>query len=29
MKADYHLHTYYSDNSECAMEDMVIRIKSI
>lgn len=25
MKADYHVHTYYSDDSECPMEDMVKR----
>lgn len=25
MKADYHVHTYYSDDSECPMRDMVRR----
>ena len=29
MKADYHVHTYYSDDSECPMEDMVQRAIAI
>ena len=24
-RADYHVHTYYSDDSECPMEDMINR----
>ena len=29
MKADYHVHTYYSDDSECPMEDMVKQAVSL
>ena len=25
MLADYHVHTYYSDDSTCPMEDMVLQ----
>ena len=29
MLADYHTHTYYSDDSECPMEDMVKKAVAI
>lgn len=29
MKADYHVHSYYSDDSQCPMEDMVIKAIAI
>lgn len=29
MLADYHTHTYYSDDSECPMEDMIKRAIAI
>lgn len=29
MKADYHVHTYYSDDSECPMEEMIQKAISI
>lgn len=29
MKADYHVHTYYSDDSECPMEEMIKKAVSI
>ncbi len=29
MLTDYHVHTYYSDDSECSMEDMILRAVSL